>query len=67
MTEETENLVLELLRKTRASQERMEQDIADLKTRMTANEMQIGAVGLRLDRMDERLARIEGRLELVNV
>jgi predicted nucleic acid-binding Zn-ribbon protein len=74
MTEETENLVLELLRKTRASQERMEVDISDLKVRMSSVEnllgqqqIQIATLNGRLDRFDERLGRIERRLELVNV
>jgi len=74
MTEETENLVLELLRKTRASQERMEQDIADLKSRMSSVEnilgqqqIQLAALNVRMDRFDERLGRIERRLDLVNV
>lgn len=74
MTEETENLVLELLRRTRASQERMEQDIADLKTRMSSVEamlgqqqIQLAALNGRMDRFDERLGRIERRLDLVNV
>ncbi len=74
MTEETENIVLELLRRTRASQERMEQDIADLKTRMSSVEtmlgqqqIQLAAINGRMDRFDERLGRIERRLDLVNV
>ncbi len=74
MTEETENLVLELLRKTRASQERMEQDITDIKVRMSAVEnllgqqqIQLAALNGRMDRFDERLGRIERRLDLVEV
>jgi predicted nucleic acid-binding Zn-ribbon protein len=74
MTEETENLVLELLRKTRASQERMEQDVADLKVRMSTVEnmlgqqqIQLAALNGRMDRLDERLGRIERRLDLVEV
>jgi predicted nucleic acid-binding Zn-ribbon protein len=73
MTEETENIVLELLRRIRASQERMEQDIADLKARMSSVELvlgqqqiQLAALNARMDRSDERLGRIERRLELVN-
>jgi len=74
MTEETENLVLEMLRKVRASQERMEQDVADLKVRMSSVEnllgqqqIQFAALNGRMDRSDERLNRIERRLDLVNV
>jgi hypothetical protein len=72
MTEGTENLVLDLLRKVRASQERTEVDIGDLKLRMSACEqnlgqihLQIAGLNMRLDRFDERLGRIERRLELV--
>ena len=74
MTEETENLVLELLRRIRASQERTESDITDIKLRVSAAEQNLGQIHLqiaglnsRMDRFDERLARIERRLDLVEV
>jgi hypothetical protein len=74
MTDEMTNLVLEHLRKIRESQELMHQDIQDLKLRMSAVEHHLGQVqvqlaGLnsRMDRFDERLARIERRLNLVDV
>jgi predicted nucleic acid-binding Zn-ribbon protein len=74
MTAETDNLVLELLRRIRASQERTELDITDIKVRLSSLErhlgetqIQIAAVNSRMDRFDERLARIERRLELVEV
>jgi len=73
MTEETENLVLEILRKVRTSQDRTEQDVSDLKARMSSVEhllgqqqVQLAALNARLDRTDERLTRIERRLELVD-
>jgi hypothetical protein len=73
MTEETENLVLEMLRRVRASQERMELDIADLKRRASATEQVqgqilalLGGLGQRMDRFEERLSRIERRLDLVD-
>jgi len=73
MTEETESLVLELLRKIRASQERTEHDLADMKLRMSAvenllgqHQIQFAALNSRLDRSDERLTRIERRLDLVD-
>ncbi len=73
MTEETENLVLELLRKVRTSQERTELDLSDLKARMSAvehllgqHQMQFAALNTRIDRVDERLGRIERRLDLVD-
>jgi phage shock protein A len=79
MTEETENLVLEMLRRIRASQERTELDIADLKARMSALEQHegqvltlqgqvvtlLGTLNQRMDRFDERLGRIERRLDPV--
>lgn len=74
MTEETENPVLEIMRKVRNSQERTEQDIADLKVRMSSVETMLGqqliqfaTLNTRMDRFDERLGRIERRLDLVNV
>jgi hypothetical protein len=72
MTEETEHLVLEMLRRMRASQERMELDVVDIKGRISAIEQvqgqmlsMIGGLGVRLDRIEERVARIERRLDLV--
>ncbi len=72
MTEETENLVLEQLRRIRASQERTEIDLQELKTRVSAIEVHqgqiltlLGSMNQRMDRFDERLGRIERRLDLV--
>ena len=72
MTEDTENMVLEMLRRIRASQERTELDIADVKSRVSALEqvqgqvlVLLGSMNQRMDRFDERLGRIERRLELV--
>lgn len=72
MTEETENLVLEHLRRIRASQERMELDMGELKSRVSALELVqgqilslLGTMNQRMDRFDERLGRIERRLDLV--
>ena len=72
MTEDTENMVLEMLRRIRASQERTELDIADVKSRVSALEqvqgqvlVLLGTMNQRMDRFDERLGRIERRLELV--
>jgi hypothetical protein len=72
MTEETDNMVLEMLWRIRASQERTELDLADLKSRVSALKQMLGQVLVllgtmcqRIDRFDERLGRIERRLELV--
>ena len=73
MTEETENMVLEMLRRIRGSQERTELDIAELKTRVSALEQHqgqvlvlLGTLNQRMDRFDERLARVERRLDLAD-
>jgi len=72
MTEETENMVLEILRRIRTSQERMELDVGDLKIRMSAIEQHqgqiltlLGTMNQRMDRFDERMGRIERRFDLV--
>jgi hypothetical protein len=73
MAEETDNPVLEMLRRIRASQERTELDIADLKGRVSALEqvtgqilVLLGTMAQRMDRFDERLGRIERRLDLID-
>ena len=73
MTDDVENLVLEQLRLIRKAQEEMREDILDIKIRLSATERHLGEVQLqlaalnsRMDRMDERLARVERRLGLVD-
>ena len=66
MTDENENLVLEMLRRIRTSQERTEADVSDIKLRLSAVEIQMAALNSRMDRFDERLARVERRLDLVD-
>ena len=72
MTGETESLVLEQLRLIRKSQDEMREDILDIKIRVSATErhlgeiqIQLGALNGRMDRFDERLARVERRLGLI--
>ena len=72
MIEDRDNVFLEMLRRIRASQERTELDLADVKSRVSALEQMqgqalvlLGAMSQRMDRFDERLARIERRLDLV--
>jgi hypothetical protein len=74
MPEEVSNLILEHLRRIRASQERTELDVAELKSRVSALEQTqgqvlilLGTLNQRMDRVDERLGRIERRLDLVAV
>ena len=71
---EGDNIVLEHLRRIRASQDRVEAVMGDVKLRISAVEQHLGQVQLqiaglntRMDRFDERLTRIERRLELVDV
>lgn len=79
MVEEPGNLILQYLRRFDARLARLEDDMLDVKMRLSSIESQI--VGLhnemahvrgdvvhvlhRLDRTDERLLRIERRLDLV--
>ena len=65
------DLTYELLNKMRAEQQETRLDILDLKMRATATEEHLAAlvmsnsgINARLDRMDERLGRVERRLEL---
>jgi hypothetical protein len=62
MTDEVENLVLEQLRLIRASLQKVEFDVADLKVRLSMVETNtgqvitsLGALNARMDRFDERL------------
>lgn len=71
MSQQSDNLVLEHLRHIRGRVDSMSLDVVDLKTRISAlEEMQgqvlvlLGAMGKRMDRTDERLARVERRLDL---
>jgi hypothetical protein len=73
MTDEVEGLVLEQLRLIRKSQEEMREDILDIKIRLSATErhlgelqLQVAALNSRMDRFDERMARVERRLGLVD-
>jgi hypothetical protein len=72
MTDETANLILEYLRNIRSDTTAIRNDVDDLKLRMTAVEhhlgqqqVQLAAINGRIDRLDERVGRIERRLELV--
>jgi hypothetical protein len=72
MAEDTNSVVLEHLRRIRASQERTELDISELKSRVSGLEQVtgqvlnlLGTINHRMDRFEERLGRIERRLDLV--
>jgi DNA anti-recombination protein RmuC len=73
MTENVENLVLEHLKHIRGKVDLMTLDIIDLKSRASATEEMLGQVislvgGLakRMDRFEERMSRVEKRLDLEN-
>ena len=78
MTENLENLVLEHLRALRAGQDRIENELKDIKSRLSAVETGLNGVRRDLvalaeadarlqttvDRLSDRTDRIERRLEL---
>ncbi|NIJ07115.1 archaellum component FlaC [Sphingomonas vulcanisoli] len=71
MTDNVENLILEMLRRIDKRLDNIEGDVSELKTRATAVDEHIGGmfitlsgVNTRLDRLDERMKRVERRLEL---
>jgi archaellum component FlaC len=67
MSPSTENLVLEHLRAIRATQDKHSEDLREIKGRLGIIEMQYANLSNRLDRMDERVSRIEMRLGLIEV
>ena len=74
MTTEPENRVLEMLRQLDAKMDRVNDDIADLKRRVTALEegqaalaQGLAGVNRRLDRLEARVDRIEHRLDLAGL
>ena len=64
MTIEPENLILEMLRRLDRKVDRLAEDVADLKTRMTAVEEGLAGVNRRLGRLEALVDRIEHRLDL---
>ena len=66
MPDEPDNLVLQLLRRIDQKTDRLIDDVADLKVRMTSMEEGLAGVNRRLDRVDARIDRIERRLELAD-
>ena len=71
MTDEIGNLILERLRRMDDRLVNIEADLHDLKLRMTVVEEHIGNLVLsvsglnaRMDRFDERLTRVERRMDL---
>ena len=71
MTDDVGNLILERMRRMDDRLSNIEGDLHDIKLRMTVVEEHLGNVVLsisglnaRMDRFDERLTRVERRLEL---
>jgi archaellum component FlaC len=71
MTDNVENLILGHLKHIRNKVDVISLELQDLKSRASATEEMLGQVlvliggqGKRMDRFDERLARIEKRLDL---
>jgi predicted nucleic acid-binding Zn-ribbon protein len=58
---------LHLLRRMGAKLDRLQDDVADLKVRMTSVEEGLAGVNRRLDRLDARVDRIERRLDLAEM
>jgi len=67
MSPATENLVLEHLRAIRSTVDRLSDDMQEVKGRLGILETQYASISNRLDRIDERVHRIEKRLDLVDV
>jgi hypothetical protein len=67
MTKEPGDIVLRCLRRIDEKLEILVADVQDLKLRATNAEEALAGVNRRLDRADERVMRIEKRLELVDV
>ena len=73
MTAESESQILEILKRIQADLADVKQDIRDLKMRVGILEGHMSGLvaaqhltNERLDRTDERIARIERRLDLVD-
>ena len=66
MSPSTENLVLEMLRAIRATQEKHSTDLLEIKERIGFVEQQYASISRRVDRIDERLDRVERRLGLID-
>ena len=62
---ETDNIVLEHLRAIRAKVESTAEDIQEIKSRLGILEHQYASLSSRIDRIDDRVFRIEKRLSLV--
>jgi predicted nucleic acid-binding Zn-ribbon protein len=60
----TDNIVLEHLRSIRSTVERLADDMQEVKGRLGMLEQQYASISNRVDRIDERMRRVEKRLDL---
>lgn len=65
MDEKTNNPVLEHLRHIRGSVDDIREDMREVKSRLGLLEQQYAIISGRLDRLTDRVERIERRLDLV--
>ncbi len=76
MSEQPENLMLVYLRRLDASMAELRADVTDIKHRLTALEIQVGqqvsteashyaSVAIRLDRIENRLERLERHADII--
>lgn len=65
MTDEPDSIVLRYLRRIDEKLDVLIADVRDLKIRTTNTEEGLAGINRRLDRLDDRVMRIEKRLELV--
>jgi hypothetical protein len=63
---ETDNIVLEHLRAIRSTAVRISEDMQEVKSRLGILEHQYASLSTRIDRLDERVFRIEKRLNLAD-
>jgi predicted nuclease with TOPRIM domain len=61
---ETDNVVLEYLRRIRGAGDALRDDMREVKGRLGILESQYANISTRMDRLDTRVERIEQRLDL---
>ncbi|MBY0306027.1 MAG: hypothetical protein B7Y43_02820 [Sphingomonas sp. 28-62-20] len=73
MTEAESSIMLEILKRLQSDMSEMKADMSDMRLRMTANEehlatlvMSVSGINHRLDRLADRVERIERRLDLLD-
>ncbi len=62
---DTDNIVVEHLRAIRSTVDRISEDMQEVKARLGILDHQCASLSSRIDRIDERVFRIEKRLSLV--